>query len=67
MLKFILPGSLELSFVCSNFNTSHVEVYPTLIANKKEAEADFNTSHVEVYLVNNTRPDTHNLFQYISC
>ena len=33
-----------------NFNTSHVTVYPRLLALKRNQNSDFNTSHVTVYL-----------------
>ena len=34
----------------NHFNTSHVTVYPRLLALKRNQNSDFNTSHVTVYL-----------------
>ena len=50
-----------------NFNTSHVTVYPRLLALKRNQNSDFNTSHVTVYLVVDNNLPKSRKFQYISC
>ena len=51
----------------NHFNTSHVTVYPRLLALKRNQNSDFNTSHVTVYLVVDNNLPKSRKFQYISC
>ena len=51
----------------NHFNTSHVTVYPRLLALKRNQNSDFNTSHVTVYLVVDNNLPKSRKFQSISC